>query len=59
MRQEHRAGEKLFVNFACQTLPIVDPTGVTSQAQLVHSGAKQRKARPTWSSWLQEHGPTR
>lgn len=35
MRQEHRAGEKLFVDFAGQTLPIVDPaTGVTSRAQL-------------------------
>ena len=35
MRQEHRAGEKLFVDFAGQTLPIVDPdTGEVRQAQL-------------------------
>ena len=35
MRQEHRAGEKLFVDFAGQTLPIVDPdTGEVWQAQL-------------------------
>jgi transposase len=35
MRQEHRAGEKLFVDFAGQTIPIVDPaTGEISQAQL-------------------------
>jgi transposase len=35
MRGEHRAGEKLFVDFAGQTLPIVDPeTGEVWQAHL-------------------------
>ncbi len=35
MRQEHRAGEKCFVDFAGDTLPIVDPeTGVVRGAQL-------------------------
>ncbi|MCY7417224.1 MAG: IS21 family transposase, partial [Chloroflexi bacterium] len=35
MRQEHRAGEKLFVDFAGQTIPIVDPdTGEITEAQL-------------------------
>lgn len=35
MRQAHRAGEKLFVDFAGQTLPIVDPdTGEVWPAQL-------------------------
>jgi transposase len=35
MRQEHRAGEKLFVDFPGMTLPIVDPeTGEVWQAQL-------------------------
>jgi transposase len=35
MRQEHRAGDKLFVDFAGQTIPIVDPaTGEIRQAQL-------------------------
>jgi len=35
MRQEHRAGEKLFVDFAGGTLPITDPeTGAVWQAQL-------------------------
>lgn len=35
MRQEHRAGEKLFVDFAGRTLPIIDPeTGAISRAQL-------------------------
>ncbi|MBM4408329.1 MAG: IS21 family transposase, partial [Chloroflexi bacterium] len=35
MRQEHRAGEQLFVDFAGQTIPIVDPdSGAVWQAQL-------------------------
>lgn len=35
MRQEHRAGEKLFVDFAGATLPITNPeTGERTQAQL-------------------------
>jgi transposase len=35
MRQEHRAGEKLFVDFAGQTVPVVDPrTGEVSQAAI-------------------------
>jgi transposase len=35
MRQEHRAGEKLFVDFAGQTIPIVNAaTGEITQAQL-------------------------
>ncbi len=33
--QDHRAGEKLFIDFAGQTLPITDPlSGVVSAAQL-------------------------
>lgn len=35
MRQEHRAGEKLFLDFAGHTLPIVDPaTGEVAEAEL-------------------------
>jgi transposase len=35
MRQEHRAGEKLFVDFPGQTIPIVDPaTGEIWRAEL-------------------------
>lgn len=35
MRQNHRAGEKLFVDFAGTTLPITDPeTGEVKQAQI-------------------------
>ena len=35
LRQEHRAGEKLFVDYAGQTVPITDPkTGTVTQAQV-------------------------
>jgi len=35
LRQEHRAGEKLFVDFAGDTIPIVDPvTGTVTQGHL-------------------------
>jgi transposase len=35
LRQEHRAGEKLFLDYAGQTIPIVDPaTGEIRQAQI-------------------------
>ena len=35
LRQEYRAGEKLFVDYAGQTIPITDPkTGTVTQAQL-------------------------
>jgi len=35
MRQEHRAGEKVFLDFAGPTIPITDPeTGMVGQAQL-------------------------
>ncbi len=35
MRQEHRAGEKLFVDFAGQTVPIVEPgSGEVSRAEI-------------------------
>src|SRR5207253_156574 len=35
MRQEHRAGEKLFIDFAGQTVPIVDrETGESTAAEL-------------------------
>lgn len=35
MRQDHKAGEKLFVDFAGSTLPVINPeTGEVTQAQL-------------------------
>ena len=35
MRQEHRAGERMFVDYAGQTVPVVDPeTGELRQAQV-------------------------
>lgn len=61
MRQEHRAGEKLFVDFAGMTLPIVDPeTGEVWQAQLfvavlgassyTYAEALPSQALPHWIS---------
>lgn len=35
MRQEHRAGEKMFIDFAGQTVPIIEPTtGVITEAEI-------------------------
>lgn len=35
MRQNHRAGEKMFVDYAGQTMPVINPvTGEVSQAQI-------------------------
>ncbi|MDQ6760343.1 MAG: DDE-type integrase/transposase/recombinase [Acidobacteriota bacterium] len=34
LRQEHEAGEKLFVDWAGTTIPIYDPTGAAQQAHL-------------------------
>jgi transposase len=35
LRQEHRAGEKLFIDYAGQTVPMIDPkTGEITQAQV-------------------------
>ena len=63
LRQEHRAGEKLFVDYAGQTLPIQDPqTGGTREAYLFVAtlGASSYTfAEASWSqdlpSWIQSH----
>lgn len=60
MRQEHRAGEKLFVDYPGQTLPIVDPeTGEITQAELfvavlgasnyTYATATASQALPDWT----------
>lgn len=63
MRQEHRAGEKLFVDYAGQTLPIVDAaTGELRQAQIfvaVLGASNYTYAEATWTQtlpdWLGSH----
>jgi transposase len=63
LRQEYRAGEKLFVDYAGQTIPIQDPlTGVTQEAYLFVAtlGASNYTfAEATLSrdlpSWIQSH----
>jgi len=59
LRQEHRAGQKLFVDYAGQTVPVVNPnTGEISQAHLfvavlgasnyTYAEATQAEDLPSW-----------
>jgi transposase len=56
MRQEHRAGEKLFVDYCGQTIPIVNPgTGEILDAQVfvaVMGASNYTYAEATWSQSL-------
>ncbi len=56
MRQEHRAGEKFFVDYSGQTLPIVDAsTGEVREAQMfigVMGNSNQTYAELTWTQSL-------
>ena len=58
MRQEHRAGEKLFVDYSGQLVPIVDPgTGEIREAQLfvgVMGGSNMTYAEATWTQSLED-----
>ena len=63
MRQEHRAGEKLFVDYAGQTVPVVDRgTGEIRQAQVfvaVLGASDYTFAEATWTQgladWIGSH----
>jgi len=63
MRQEHRAGEKLFVDYAGQTVEVVDRhTGEIRQAQIfvaVLGASSYTYAEATWtqqlSDWIDSH----
>jgi transposase len=63
MRQEHRAGEKLFVDYAGQTVPVVDRrTGELRQVQVfvaVMGASNYCFAEATWTQalpdWLGSH----
>ncbi|MDE0457726.1 MAG: IS21 family transposase [Chromatiales bacterium] len=56
MRQEHRAGEKMFVDYAGQTVPVVDrETGEERQAQIfvaVLGASSYTFAEATWTQTL-------
>ena len=56
MRQDHRAGEKLFVDYAGQTVPVVDrETGEERQAQIfvaVLGASSYTFAEATWTQTL-------
>lgn len=63
MRQKHRAGEKLFVDYAGQTIPVVDSqTGQIREAQLflaVLGASSYTYAEATWTQglpdWIGSH----
>nr|VFJ68313.1 MAG: Transposase [Candidatus Kentron sp. FW] len=63
MRQDHRAGEKLFVDYAGQTVPVIDRnTGEIRQAQVfvaVLGASNYTFAEATWSQglpdWISSH----
>ena len=63
MRQDHRAGEKLFVDYAGQTVPVVDrTTGELRQAEIfvaVLGASNYTYAEATWSQslpdWIGAH----
>ncbi len=63
MRQHHRAGEKLFVDYAGQTVPVVDPlTGEIREAQIFVAtlgASAYTYAEATWtqglSDWIASH----
>jgi transposase len=63
MRQEHRAGEKTFVDYAGQTVPVTDPkTGEVRQAQVfvaVLGASSYTYAEATWTQnlwdWIHSH----
>ena len=63
MRQNHRAGEKLFVDYAGQTLPIVNPhSGEVQEAQIfiaVLGASNYTYAEATWTQslpdWIGSH----
>jgi len=66
MRQDHRAGEKLFVDYAGQTVSVVDPrTGEIREAQIfvaVLGASNYTYAEATWSQglpdWIGSHQRT-
>ena len=63
MRQEHRAGEKTFVDYAGQTVPVTDPkNGEVRQAQVfvaVLGASNYTYAEATWTQnlwdWIHVH----
>lgn len=63
MRQDHRAGEKMFVDYAGQTVPIIEQsTGEIHQAQIfiaVLGASNYAYAEAAWSQslpdWIHSH----
>lgn len=63
MRQHHKAGEKLFIDYSGSTMPVIDPTtGEVRQAQIflaVMGASSYTFAEATWSQtlpdWIGSH----
>jgi len=63
MRQQHRAGEKLFIDYAGQTVPVIDrQTGEVRQAQIfvaMLGASNYTYSEATWSQslpdWISSH----
>jgi transposase len=63
MRQEHRAGEKMFIDYCGQTVPVTDPeTGEIREAEIfvaVLGASSYTYAEATWSQslpdWIGSH----
>jgi transposase len=63
LRQEHRAGEKLFVDYAGDTVPVIDAkTGTVTEAAIfvaVLGASNYTYAEATWNqdlgSWIRSH----
>ena len=66
MRQDHRAGEKLFVDYAGQTIAVIDrTTGERGEAQIfvaVLGASNYTYAEATWTQglpdWIGSHTRT-
>jgi len=55
LRQTHRAGEKLFVDYAGQTIPVTEPdTGKTSEAVLFVAALGASSYTYVWASFSQD-----
>jgi transposase len=63
MRQDHRAGEKMFIDYCGQTVPVINPrTGEVREAEIfvaVLGASSYTYAEATWTqslpSWIASH----
>jgi transposase len=57
LRQTHRAGEKLFVDYAGQTIPVTDPvSGQTTEARLFVATLGAGRYTLAWAAFSEQSG---